>query len=151
LDQRPQADYKLPFDERNFIMFLNQHKLDCLKLSNIRLKSEEACGAVAEAEIQYVDLKECRLVDGGGALIESSVREGRGPKGFRVCGDGDDEDDDDDDNDDELLPFASPEWCISFMHAVRDNSYVERLDLSNIHVNDGILQALASALRENIP
>jgi hypothetical protein len=81
------------------------------------------------------------LADGGAALVES-VRDERGPKGFRFCGD-------DEDDDDELLPFASPEWCISFLNALRENTYVERLDLSNMHDNDGIPQALASALREN--
>jgi hypothetical protein len=57
------------------------------------LRSEEACRALAAAEVQYLEPDLCRFIDGGTALLES-VREGRGPKGFhleRV----DDEDDDD--------------------------------------------------------
>jgi hypothetical protein len=38
---------------------------------------------------------------------------------------------------------------ISFLNALEGNSYVERLDLSNIHVHDGIHQALVTALRKN--
>jgi hypothetical protein len=128
----------LPFDERNFILFLNQQRnLECLSLYDICLESEEACRALAEADVQYLDLEGCSLADGGAALV-GSVRDG----GFRVRGDDGNDGDDDDE-------WVSPEWCISFLNALGGNSYIERLDLSNIHFRDGIPQALASALREN--
>jgi hypothetical protein len=66
------------------------------------------------------------LADGGAALLES-VREGRGPRGFHLV-----RRDDDDDDDDGWVQFNSPEWFISFLNAMGGNSYVERLDLSNI-------------------
>jgi hypothetical protein len=62
---------KLPFDERNFMLFLNQHKLECLALHYIHLRIEDACRALAEAEVQYLDLEECSLADGGATLVES--------------------------------------------------------------------------------
>jgi hypothetical protein len=64
--------HKLPFDdERNFIMFLNQSELESLTLKCVRLRSEEVCRAVAEAEVQYLELAERPLSDGGAALVES--------------------------------------------------------------------------------
>jgi hypothetical protein len=66
-----------------------------LTLRNIRLRSEEACRVVVAADLQYLDLERCRLTDGGAALVES-VREGRGPRGFRFHFPSDDDDDDDD-------------------------------------------------------
>jgi hypothetical protein len=106
----------------------------------IRLRSEEACRAVAE--VQCLDLHGCSLADRGVALLKS-VREGRGPKGFYFDSivDGDDVDEDG------WATFDSLEWYISFLNALgRGNSYIERLDFSNIHIRDGIPQALAAAL-----
>jgi hypothetical protein len=41
---------------------------------------------------------------------------------------------------DPLAPFDSPERYISFMNALRGNTHVERLDLSEIQVRDDIPQ-----------
>jgi hypothetical protein len=109
-----------------------------LTLYRIRLRSEEACRALGEAEVQYLDLKECILVDGGAILVESG-REGRGPRGFRFQRD----------DDDGGLSVDSSQRYISFLNALGGNSYLERLDLENTHVRDGIPQALTTALREN--
>jgi hypothetical protein len=96
-------------------MFFNQHKLQCLTLRNIRLRSEEACRAVAAADLQCLDLERCRLTDRGAALVES-VREGRGPGELRFHFPSDDDDDADDGQwVPSVLPFDSPERCISFL------------------------------------
>jgi hypothetical protein len=49
--------YKLPFEEINFILFLlSQHnKLECLTLCRMRLNTVDACRAVADAEVQYLN------------------------------------------------------------------------------------------------
>jgi hypothetical protein len=49
----------------------------------------------------------------------------------------------------EWVTFDSAERCIYFLNALRGNSHVERLDLSGIHVPDGIPQALVAGLLEN--
>jgi hypothetical protein len=49
--------YEITFDERNFILFLNQRNLECMELYHTRLRSEEACRAVAEAEVQCLELE----------------------------------------------------------------------------------------------
>jgi hypothetical protein len=69
----------LPFAEGILVLFM--HMLKCLSLHDIHLESEEACRAVAAAELQYLELDHCKLGDGGAALVES-ITEGRGPKGL---------------------------------------------------------------------
>jgi hypothetical protein len=130
----------LPFAEGILVLFL--HMLECLTIYRIRLESEEASRAVAEAELQYLDLRYCKLGDGGASLVES-IREGRGPKGLGLHKRDDDEDD--------WLPFDSSERFVSFIDALRSNSNLERLDLSDFNFREeGICDALAAALFENI-
>jgi hypothetical protein len=124
--------YILPFDERNFRVFLSQHNLESLKLHRIPLRREESCRALAAADLQNLEFPACELADGGAALIES-VSEGRGPRGLRL-GRG---------------QFDSLERRISFINALRGNTYLEKLDLIHIVSGDGSSQALASALLEN--
>jgi hypothetical protein len=129
---------RLPFAERILVLVL--HMLKCLSLHGIYLESEEACRAVAEAELQYLELSWCQLGDGGAALVES-ITEGRGPKGLllRKPGYGD-----------ESRPFDSSERFLSLLNALRGNTYLERLDLSDFGVHEeGILDALVAALFEN--
>jgi hypothetical protein len=129
----------LPFAEGILVLFL--HVLKCLTLNHICLESEEACRAVAEAELQYLKLDHCKLGDGGVALVES-IRDGRGPKGLVLAKWDDDEDD--------WHPFDSSERFVSFLDALRGNTYLERLDLSRFDLREeGILAALAAALFEN--
>jgi hypothetical protein len=128
--------WRLPFAEGIFLLCL--HILECLTLQRIRLESEEACRAVAQAELQYLEFYHCELEDGGASLVES-VREGRGPKGLYlrdVVGN--------------WRPFDSSERFLSFMNALRSNSHLERLDLSHVDFReDGICGALAAGLFEN--
>jgi hypothetical protein len=146
--------HNLPFDKGNFALFVVHHKLRCLELSYIRLNSEEACRALAEADLQYLELESCCLADRGAAFVES-VRDGRGSKGFHFMRYDDDDEEAEDDNedndneDDEWVPFDSQEWYMSFMDALGANSYVERLDLSCFRFHHGTPQALVTALREN--
>jgi hypothetical protein len=118
---------------------LHQHQLESLTLNHIRLESEEACRAVAGAELQYLELIYCKLGDDGASLVES-VRLGRGPKilllhnvhagGWR--------------------PFDSSEMFASLLNALRGNTYLERLDLSPFDLREeGMLATLAAALFEN--
>jgi hypothetical protein len=71
------VDYRLPFTEGILLLFV--HMLKCLAPNYIALESEEACRAVAQAELQYLEFYRCELGDGGASLVES-VRVGRGPK-----------------------------------------------------------------------
>jgi hypothetical protein len=121
----------LPFAEGILVLF--RHMLKCLTLNHIHLKSEEACRAVAEAELQYLELSCCELGDGGASLMES-IREGPGPKGLGLytC---------------HWSPFDSPERFITFLNALRSNFYLERLDLSDFDLREErICDALATAL-----
>jgi hypothetical protein len=135
----------LLFDEGNLVLFLNQqHKLKSLTLQNILLRTEEACRAVSLADVRKLHIRGCNFADHGAALIES-LREGRGPK--------------------ELIlrpvtgprshvprsyqPFDSWESFLSFMNALRGNTYLERLDVSGISFRHGVAQALAAAILEN--
>jgi hypothetical protein len=122
----------LPFDEGNLRLFLRQLNLESLKMYSISLRREESCRALAATDLRNLELSACGLADGGAALVES-VREGRGPRGIRL-GRSD--------------AFDSPERCISFINALRGNTYLERLDLSDIFSADGS-QAFARALLEN--
>jgi hypothetical protein len=127
--------YWLPFVQAIFVLLL--HMLECLTLYRIRLESEEACRAVAAAELQCLELYHCKLGDGGASLVES-VQVGRGPKElglytFRY-----------DDY------FDSSERFTSFLNALRGNSHLEKLDLSGFDFREeGVLAALAAALFEN--
>jgi hypothetical protein len=121
----------LAFDEGNFRLFLSQHRLESLTLHAMHLLHEESCRALAAADLQNLTLYG-ELLDGGAALVES-VREGRGPRGLRL-GQG---------------QFDSPERLMSFINALRGNTYLERLDLSGSGSGDDSSQALASALLEN--
>jgi hypothetical protein len=120
-----------PFNDRNLALFLSQHKLEKLYLDELDLNSEVGCRAVATAEVQCLKLKDCDLEDGAAALVES-VSQGLGPKGFFFRGN----------------PFDSSERLVTFMNALRGNTYLERLDLCWIHDRQ-ITQALAAALHEN--
>jgi hypothetical protein len=131
----------LPFAEGIMVLFLHILKFKCLTLKYIHLESEEACRAVAEAELQYLNLDHCELGDGGASLVES-ITEGRGPKGLGLHKWDDDEDD--------WNPFDSQERFIFFLNALRGNTYLERLDLSRFDLREeGIHAALAAALFEN--
>jgi hypothetical protein len=127
----------LPVAEGILVLF--PHTLKCLILNHIRLKSEEACRAVAEAELQYLELSWCQLGDGGASLVES-VREGRGPKGLRLLTWGGDN----------WHPFDSSERFVSFLNALRGNTYLKRLLLPCFNSREaGVLAVLAAALFEN--
>jgi hypothetical protein len=122
----------LPFDEGNFRLFLSQQRLESLIMLWIRLRHEESCSSLAAAELMYLELRSCELADGGAAHVES-VREGRGPRGLSIG----------------RNQFYSAATFLSFINALRGNTYLERLDLHNICSGDGSPQALASALLEN--
>jgi hypothetical protein len=122
----------LPFDEGNFRLFLSQYNLRSLKLHDIRLDREESCRAVATADLQIIELDSCELEDGGAALVEA-VREGRGPRALCL----------------EWEIFDSTERFLSFINALRGNTYLQGLDLSDVYYSEGSPQALASALLEN--
>jgi hypothetical protein len=102
-----------------------------LALHGIHLFHEETCRVLAAADLQNLELHCRRLPDGGATLFES-VREGRGPRGLTIW----------------RQLFDSAERFFSFINALRGNTYLERLHLSNIHA-DGSPQALARALLEN--
>jgi hypothetical protein len=125
---------KLIFDDRNWALFLSQHKLECLDISCVDLNSEVSCRALATVNVRCLTLGcKCNLEDGGVALVES-VRQGRGPKEllFRPAN-----------------PFDSSERLVTFMNALRGNTNLERLELP---LNDDckvLPPALAAVLREN--
>jgi hypothetical protein len=125
---------RLPFNEGNFRLFLSQNRLESLKLYNIRLRHEESCRALAATDLQNLELHFCgELPDGGAALVES-VSEERGPRGLTIG----------------RNQFDSAERFLSFITALRRNSYLKRLDLSENRSRDDVeAQALASALLEN--
>jgi hypothetical protein len=128
----------LPFAESNWVLSL--HMLKCLSLHFMHLESEEACRAVVEAELQYLELEHCELGDGGAALVES-VRDRRGPKGLILHRTG---------REDDWHPFDSSERFVSFMNALRGNSHLERLVLPCFDLRErGIRDALAAALLES--
>jgi hypothetical protein len=121
-----------PFNDRNWALFLIQHKLESLELEEVNLSSELGCRAVATAEVQCLTLgDDCELDDGGAALVES-VREGRGPRGLCFSGD----------------RFGSSESFFAFMNALRGNEHLERLFITSID-NHQETQALAAAMHEN--
>jgi hypothetical protein len=122
----------LPFNEANFRLFLSQHNLESLMLYNIHLRNEESCRALAAADLQKLELRSCTLSDGGEALVDF-VRDGRGPRALCLG----------------FYQFDSAERFLSFINALRGNTYLERLDLSDIYYSLGSPQALTRALLEN--
>jgi hypothetical protein len=120
-----------PFNDRNLALFLRQLKLEYLYLDHIRLNSEVSCRAVATAQVQCLKLEYSDLEDGGAALLES-VRHGHGAK--ELCFHGN--------------PFDSSERLVTFMNALRGNTYLERLELPRIDDHQ-VTQALAAALHKN--
>jgi hypothetical protein len=121
-----------PFNDRNWALFLSQHKLESLNLANMRFDSEVSCRAVATAQVQCLTLEYCNLIDEGASLVES-VREGRGPEELLIRG---------------INPFGSSASFATFMSALRGNTNLERLHLP--HIDDRqVTQALAAALHEN--
>jgi hypothetical protein len=137
----------LPFAEGILVLLLRHLNLECLTLQSFRLSSEEGCRAVATAELQLLDLDtNFRFGDGGAALIES-VREERGPKGLCLT------EDLFYSTDFIINSTQSPERLISFMNALRGNTYLERLDLmggwGNNHRQPTPHLPLHAALLEN--
>jgi hypothetical protein len=134
--------YLLPFNEENLFLFFEQNKIKSLTLSDIDFLSATFCRAVALAELEDLELRSCVLADQGEALLES-IRKGRGPKGLCIKSFG---------IGDEMLPFSEQfedsDRFISFLNALRNNTYLERLHLHHIFEHE-ILQALSSALLEN--
>jgi hypothetical protein len=131
---------RLPFAEGILVLFV--HMLKCLSLRYICLESEEACRAVAEAELQHLDLYNCKLDGDGGTSLVESIREGRGPKGLGLYTSRY--------YDHDWHPFDSSERFISFLNALLGNSYLKRLVLSSFGLREeGILDTLAAALFGN--
>jgi hypothetical protein len=124
--------HNLPFNDRNWALFLSQHKLESLDLCYLGLNSEVSCRAMATAEVRCLTFEHCNLEDGGAALVES-VRQGRGPRELRFL---------------RRHPFDSSERAVTCMNALRGNTYLERLELWWID-DYQFTQALAAALREN--
>jgi hypothetical protein len=120
-----------PFNDRNWALFLSQHKLESLYLYMIDLNSQVSCRAVAIREVRCLMLEGCRLEDEGAALVES-VRQGRGPK--ELCFHGN--------------PFGSIDSFVTFMNALRGNDHLERLLITSID-NHQEKRALAAALHAN--
>jgi hypothetical protein len=121
-----------PFNDRNWALFLSQHKLESLELSNMSCDSEVSCRAVATAGVRCLTLgADFELEDGGAALVEA-VKQGRGPQ--ELCFDCD--------------PFHSPQSLVTFVSALRGNTNLERLELPLIDDRQ-VKQALTAALREN--
>jgi hypothetical protein len=119
-----------PFNDRNWALFLNQHKLESLDLNEI-VMSEVSCRAVATAEVRSLKFQFSALEDAGAALAES-VRQGPGPKELFLRG----------------LPFRSSESLVTFMNALKGDEHLERLRIPVSHDRQET-RALAAALREN--
>jgi hypothetical protein len=122
----------LPFNDRNWALFLSQHKLESLELYCCDLESEVSCRAVATAEVRCLTLQRCDLEDGGAALVES-VRQGHSPRELCFM---------------RGSPFESSERLVAFMNALRGNEHLERLHLPSIDDREET-RALAAALHEN--
>jgi hypothetical protein len=124
----------LPCGGNMFVLCLHQLNLVYLELFRVVLESDHICRAVAEVEVHDLRLIDCGCKDEGAALVES-VRAERGPKGLDL----------------ESRPLLnSPERFNEFVHALRGNAYLERLDLAHLDVGDGKLEALVDALPENV-
>jgi hypothetical protein len=120
--------YSLPFNDRNWALFLSQRKLESLDLDFVEFSSE----SLVTAKVQCLTLgSDYRFGDEGAALTES-VRQGLGPKGLCFLGN----------------PFDSSERLVTFMNALRGNTYLERLDIVLVQDRQ-VTQALATTLREN--
>jgi hypothetical protein len=121
-----------PFNDRNWALFLSQHKLESLELSNMSLDSEASCRAVATAGVRCLTVEYLDLEDGGAALVEA-VKQGRGPQElFFIDGD----------------PFDSPERLVTFVSILRGKTNLERLELPLIGDRQ-VKQVLVDALHEN--
>jgi hypothetical protein len=107
------------FGEGNFVLFLNQHKLESLVLKQNHLSSQEIFGAVAAAGLQDLHLYSCRFFEDRGVALFESVREGCYPKGLCLTtwGGG------------QLRQFESQERCNAFMNALRGNTHIELLGI----------------------
>jgi hypothetical protein len=121
----------IPFNDINWALFLSQHKLDYLQLHELGFYSDVGCRAVAIAEVRCLKLQQCDLGDEGAALVES-VREGRSPRDLCIIGN----------------PFGSSDSFVTFMNALRGNTYLERLELWWIDDRQ-FTQALSAALHED--
>jgi hypothetical protein len=128
-------------DQETLVCILGLNRLESLTLDLITLTAELG-RAVAIAQVRRLKLKQCKFFDRGVALIES-VRLGRGPIELHLVSS------DECIDREERFPFDSPGRFVSFLDTLRGNTYLEKLDLSCIHVRHGIPQALASALKEN--
>jgi hypothetical protein len=124
--------YNNPFNDRNWALFLSQHKLESLDLHGLDLNSEVSCRAVATAKVRCLTVEFCGLEDGGAALAES-VKQGRGPKELFLRGN----------------PFPSSQSHLAFMNALRGNENLERLHLRDRIDDEQETRALAAALHEN--
>jgi hypothetical protein len=94
---------------------------------------------MAEANVQYLELYVCEYKDRGDTMVES-YGEDVAREDFIFI--------------DQRIASADSfhllsERYISFLNALRGNTYLERLHLSSIHFRDGIARARATALREN--
>jgi hypothetical protein len=124
----------VPFDDINFVGCLNHLNLEHLRLSSIKLDDGQTCRAVAAAEIKYLHLFFCEFGDEEAVqVLVNNIREERGPKGLFLEG----------------KPFNSPERLGYLMNALRDNTYLERVDFGSLDVRTGTFQALVAALPEN--
>jgi hypothetical protein len=121
-----------PFNDRNWALFLSQHKLESLELSSMSFDSEVSCRAVSSSGVRCLTLVYCNLEDEGAALVES-VRHGRRPEELLFRG---------------INPFGSIASFATFMDALRGNTNLERLELPIIDDRQ-VTQALAAALHEN--
>jgi hypothetical protein len=140
--------YMLPFAE-GILVSLCLRMLKRFALSLIHLHSDEACRAMSDAELQYLELRWCELADGGAALVES-VRVGRGAKGLGIYSFTEGNDGYDEDEEEDYGSFDSSERFVSFLNALRGNTYLERLVLSGFDLREeGIMHVLAAALIEN--
>jgi hypothetical protein len=120
----------LLFNDRNCAVFLSQHKLESLELSNVDLDSEVTYRAIVTAGIRCLTLQHCDLEDEEAALVES-VKDGSGPKELYFWG----------------IPFG-PRESLTFMNALRGDEHLERLHVS-ISDDRQVTQALAAALHGN--
>jgi hypothetical protein len=120
-----------PFSDRNWALFLSQHRLDSLELSDIDLDSEVKCRAVASSGVLCLTLQRCALEDDGAAQVES-IMQGSGPEELYF--------------EDAQIPSAS---FASFYNALRGNEHLERLHIDHELQETQETRALAAALHEN--
>jgi hypothetical protein len=100
--------FSLPFNDRNWALFLSQNNLDSLDLHCVDLSREVSYRAVTTAQVRCLHLGGCRLEDEGAALVES-VKERRGPKELYFGGGS----------------FSSSERLVAFIDALCGNTNLE--------------------------